>query len=228
MVEHRWQYLYEVLDWVLPRKSALQYLKLNDILEGSTRDDVGGDGEKHQLSSRHLELLATLVEHNEKSCRFWALAGLANVLASWMHQVTRFLHGCPCHPNFKDDSEKQPKKRRKLDLDCFFEHNADEEASCPMLGRMAVPLASGFVKHSLQALSCAQIPAHTQEAIDDLNRMEGLEGSSGTMLLSHFEAARSRITFRMKQNFGYWTQLPWALLMVMRPFVLTFASPDEA
>ena len=46
--------------------------------------------------------------------------------------------------------------------------------------------------------------------------------------MSNFQAAKSRLTFRMTQSFGYWTRLPWALLMIMRPYVETFSSPEEA
>eukprot|EP00438_Fugacium_kawagutii_P030653 Skav221859 [mRNA] locus=scaffold1175:374498:380999:- [translate_table: standard] len=217
-VEHRWQYLYECVEWVLPRKNALQYLKLNDIVEGSQRGDTGGDNEKFQLSSRHLELLANLSSNNEQSLRFWATAGLAGVLASWGHSVSKALHSCPCH-------QRDPKRttRKKRGRHVFEDVMTREETSvCPMAGRIGVMLASGYIEHSLQALKQVGIPDHTQAVLDDL------DAGNRQSLLGSFLTAKSRLTYRMKQSFGYWTQLPWALLMIMRPFVETFTNAEEA
>ena len=114
-MEHRWQYLYECVAWVLPRKAALQYLKLDDIVDGEvSARDPSGECEQFQLSSRHLELLANLSKSNEQSNSFWALAGLSSVLASWGHDVSKFLHSCPCHPPEKsDERERKPKKKKR-------------------------------------------------------------------------------------------------------------------
>ena len=221
-VEHRWQYLYECVQWVLSRKAALQYLKLNDIAQSGERDS--GESDKHQLSSRHLELLANLSASNEQSLRFWTTAGLTMILATWGHRVSGYLHSCPCHPlpSNKDANRERAKQRDRL----WFQDvmTKPEDACCPMAGRMAVALASGYAQHALDNLKCAGIPAALQNSLDDLNSF-GNDG--GTRLMSNFQAAKSRLTFRMTQSFGYWTRLPWALLMIMRPYVETFSSPEE-
>ena len=113
-VEHRWQYLYECVQWVLSRKAALQYLKLNDIAQSGERDS--GESDKHQLSSRHLELLANLSASNEQSLRFWTTAGLTMILATWGHRVSGYLHSCPCHPlpSNKDANRERAKQRDRL------------------------------------------------------------------------------------------------------------------
>lgn len=222
-VEHRWQYLYECVQWVLSRKAALQYLKLNDIAQSGERDS--GESDKHQLSSRHLELLANLSASNEQSLRFWTTAGLTMILATWGHRVSGYLHSCPCHPlpSNKDANRERAKQRDRL----WFQDvmTKPEDACCPMAGRMAVALASGYVQHALDNLKRAGVPASLQNSLDDLNSF-GNDG--GTRLMSNFQAAKSRLTFRMTQSFGYWTRLPWALLMIMRPYVETFSSPEEA
>ena len=207
---------------MLPRKSALQYLKLNDIVEGSESRE--NSDEKHQLSSRHLELLANLSSSNEQSLRFWAMCELTNVLASWGHRVNGYLHSCPCHPVRHEKEKQQPSQKRKRK---FLEDvmQREDDASCPMAGRMGVALASGYIQVALANLKAAGIPAGAQDCLDGL---DDLGSPSAKSLLENFESAKSRLAFRTTQVFGYWSELPWALLMVMRPFVETFSSPEEA
>ena len=221
-MEHRWQYLYECVQWVLPRKAALQYLKLDDIVDGeASARDPSGECEKFQLSSRHLELLANLSKSNEQSNSFWALAGLGSVLASWGHDVSNFLHSCPCHPPEKSEQrERKTKKRRGTMVEDIM--HREDDTSCPMGGRMGVAMASGYMRRAVDNLKRAQVPEHTQTVLDALSEETRMS------LLNCFQAAKSRLTYRVTQSFGYWTQLPWALLMIMRPFVETFKCAEKA
>ena len=214
--------MYECVQWVLPRKDALQYLKLDDIVDGeASARDPSGECEKFQLSSRHLELLANLSKSNEQLNSFWALAGLGSVLASWGHDVSNFLHSCPCHPPEKSEQrERKTKKRRGTMVEDIM--HREDDTSCPMGGRMGVAMASGYMRRAVDNLKRAQVPEHTQTVLDALSEETRMS------LLNCFQAAKSRLTYRVTQSFGYWTQLPWALLMIMRPFVETFKCADEA
>jgi len=161
--------LYECVQWVLPRKAALQYLKLDDIVDGeASARDPSGECEKFQLSSRHLELLANLSKSNEQSNSFWALAGLGSVLASWGHDVSNFLHSCPCHPPEKsEERERKTKKRRGTMVEDIM--HREDDTSCPMGGRMGVAMASGYMRRAVDNLKRAQVPEHTQTVLDALS-----------------------------------------------------------
>ena len=54
-----------------------------------------------------------------------------------------------------------------------------------------------------------------------------MDETAANELLGEFQAAVSKVTFRMGQSFGYWRELPWALLMIMQPYVVTFSSLAE-
>ena len=111
-VEHRWEYLFETLEWVAPRKSALEFLKLRDFTNAAAERENPSRSEQHHLSSKHLELLSSLCDDGLAARRFWAMCGLCKILSDWGHGVTGFLHGCPCHAG-----KERPKKRRKKDVE---------------------------------------------------------------------------------------------------------------
>ena len=104
-VDHRWEYLYDALEWAVPREKALQFLKLHDFSSPAAKEDEN----QHQLSAKHLELLQELGHENKRSCRFWAIAGLCRILAHWGHNVTGYLHGCLCH---QGKVAQEPSKKR--------------------------------------------------------------------------------------------------------------------
>lgn len=222
-VEHRWEYLYETLEWVAPRKRALEFLKLKDFSTAAAERDNPSHTEQHQLSSKHLELLSNLCDDGPGARRFWAMCGLAKILSDWGHGVSRFLHGCPCH-----DMNDRPKKRKKKDVDFLARKEAeDKEAACPMAGRMAVPLAAGYPKLALEALNseAGNLSPHLQS---DLNKLFDIDRAGGELLMNNFHLAIARLTFRMTQTFGYWSELPWSILMIAQPYVLKFSSAEEA
>jgi hypothetical protein len=222
-VEHRWEYLFETLEWVAPRKSALEFLKLRDFTNAAAERENPSQNEQHHLSSKHLELLTSLCDDGVAARRFWAMCGLCKILSDWGHGVTGFLHGCPCH-----DWKERPKKRMKKDVE-FLEkkEEADRQTNCPMSGRMAVPLAAGYPKSALQKLKseASNFPNHVQTAVQ---RLFEKDPDSANILLDNFRVAVSKLEFRMTQAFGYWNELPWVLLMIMQPYVLNFSTAEEA
>lgn len=46
--------------------------------------------------------------------------------------------------------------------------------------------------------------------------------------MRQYQFAIGRLAFRTKQNFSYWSELPWALCMLMRPFLEEFPSLHHA
>ena len=220
-VDHRWEYLYDALAWAVPREKALQFLKLHDFSSPAAKEDEN----QHQLSAKHLELLQELGHENKRSCRFWAIAGLCRILAHWGHNVTGYLHGCLCHQG--KVAQEPSKKKRKKDPEHL--RRLEEEAArqkCPMAGRMGVALACGYHKRAIQDLQGATIPSHVQQAVHKLNSID--DARAGDVLMDRYRTAISRLTFRMGQAFGHWDDLPWALLIVMRPYVDTFTTAEEA
>ena len=201
-VEHRWNYLFETLDWLLPRKQALEYMKLQDL---------GEQGDK-ELTARELELLGNITQHKDslEALRFWATAELAKQLANWGHRVSGVLHGCPCHP--------ERRGRRRLD------DGQDPPPICSMAGRMGVPLANGIVYMLLGKLTDLVLSQSSQAAV---TKMETHFPAETQSLLNSFTTARAKIRLRTEQVFSYWGELPWSMLSIMRPFVEVFENPQE-
>jgi len=196
------------LEWVSPRKQAFLLLRLDDFADKGNRDaDNSGDGSL--LSAAQTELLRSLsASGSVEAALFWCTCDFARLLADWGHWFSRTAHGCPCHP------KGFQKKRR--------------DPSCPMTGRTAVLFASGFAEAAigkLRAISAGQMPAHAREALKELT---ALDPAAANSLMEDFQSAISRLVFRTQQNFGYWTKLPWSLLMIMRPFLETFSSEEDA
>ena len=216
-VEHRWQFLFETLSWIAPRQQCLAYLKLEELSGG--RED--GDGQDAALlSSNQLELLAGLcgdAVHNVDSLKFWALTGLARLLADWGARFSWSLHSCPCHP--------RRLRRSEVDEAAKSGKRGGKTVPCAMEGRMCVPLAAGLAEVAIQRLNAIGIPAHVQQA---LRQLEVADAGAARELMDGFKTAVGRISFRMKQAFGYWKELPWALLVIMRPWVEYFSSSEEA
>ena len=105
--------------------------------------------------------------------------------------------------------------------------DAEIPAHCPMEGRMAVALACGFHEEAIDMLrkDSAALPRHTQRVVDKLSQLDQDRASA---VMDNYQTAVARICFRMKQSFSYWTQLPWSLLMLARPFVDRFENASQA
>lgn len=203
--EHRWEHLFETLAWVIPRKEAFQLLKLDDLLSPSSSAEQDGEA----LSAYQLELLAELSQTTKKrSAQFWATAALADALAKWGHWFTGTLHGCPCH----NASEWKELSKHK---------------TCPMTGRTAVLLASGLPQLAIQQLEHLRqrMPAAVRQP---LAALEAIDRDAADKLVRDFHTAVARLRFRTLQNFSYWQELPWALIMLMRPFLDRFDDDSQA
>lgn len=71
-VDHRWEYLYETLAWVLPRKQAFMYLRLDDFTSSASSRNPEDDDDS--LTVQQMQLLANLSEDCLESAEFWAIA----------------------------------------------------------------------------------------------------------------------------------------------------------
>ena len=208
-VEHRWEYVFETLEWLLPRKHALSFMSLRDLAE---RDDK-------EMSHRELDLLGDLTAaESMPALRFWATAALAKQLADWGHRVSGVLHGCPCHPRGRTDSACRSSSSSSSSI-------SNSSNQCPMAGRMAVPLAVGLMDWAQSKLSDSVLKPPTQAALNEFSNKHPEEAQT---LLRSWQLTVSRMRARASQVFSYWGELPWALLAVMRPFVETFHSQQEA
>lgn len=89
LVATRWNFIYEVLHWLIPRQQSLAFL-LNDIGSGSARDNFAEFIEKEM---RIIQVVADPA--NETSALFWARCCLCFELANWGAVVSSFFHSCP-------------------------------------------------------------------------------------------------------------------------------------
>ena len=204
-VDHRWEYLYETLAWVLPRKQAFMYLRLDDFTSSASSRNPEDDDDS--LTVQQMQLLANLSEDCLESAEFWAIAELCQSLAAWGHWFSGVSHGCPCHS--------------------LAERRESTTFSCAMTGRTGVLLACGLPQVALTKLDDARshLPSSARAAINSLRSFDSDDGKGFAIarrLLDEYNVAISKLKFRTTQSFGYWGQLPWSLLMVMRPFVERF------
>ena len=243
---------------MLPRQEALRYMRLEICNSADSTRAAGADTEPGEmLSSGHLELLQKICDETSLDAHvFWAMAHLCKRLADWGNKVTGYLHGCLCHTREDRQNEQEARARgrskkssAKSERQIVSISSSDRPPEtgddgdgdgggisisirakdCPMKGRMAVALASGFAEQAVEHLQSLKNLSHRQQnALRNL-RQKGQEGeAAANKLLSCYHAAIGRLAFRMGQSFGYWSQLPWALLMIAKPFVAKFESTVEA
>ena len=133
--------------------------------------------------------------------RFWATAGLTMILATWGHRVSGYLHPCPCHPLRPD---KDANRERAKQRDRFWFQDVMSKPGCELPhsrqdgGHPCFRLCTACSRN----LKCAGIPAALRNSLDELNSF-GNDNDGGTYLMSNFQAAKSRLMFRMAQSFGY-------------------------
>ena len=115
LVSSRWNFIYDVLDWLLPRQESLVHLAAD--LQSQSSDSFT------EFSEKELKLMvAVTTSDSETYLKFWALCQLSYELACWGANVSSFLHSCPIH-------DWTPGRR---------------SCSCPFKGRMGSKLAQGL------------------------------------------------------------------------------------
>lgn len=95
---------------------------------------------------------------------------------------------------------------------------------CPMIGRTGVLLAGGLAELAVQRLRNLSLPPDARASLDVL---AAVDKTASDALMQEFELASGRLAFRTQQNFSYWKELPWALMMIMRPFIEQFQSESQ-
>ena len=58
--------------------------------------------------------------------------------------------------------------------------------------------------------------------------LEAIDRDAADKLVRDFHTAVARLRFRTQQNFSYWQELPWALILLMRPFLDRFDDDSQA
>ena len=90
LVSSRWNYIYDVLAWLLPRQQALEHLAAD--LQSQTNDSFT------DFSEKELRLmLAVTCKDSGQYFMFWASCCLSHELACWGASVSSYLHSCPVH-----------------------------------------------------------------------------------------------------------------------------------
>ena len=136
-VEHRWQFLFETLSWIAPRQQCWKSCQA-DATMGMVRTRLS-------RAQNQLELLAGLcgdAVHNVDSLKFWALTGLARLLANWGARFSWSLHSCPCHP--------RRLRRSEVDEAAKSGKRGGKTVPCAMEGRRCVPLNAGLAEVAVQ------------------------------------------------------------------------------
>lgn len=219
-IDSRWHFLYETLGWIMGRKAALQLLRLDDILQGEQASKTSSE---FSLSKSEYEMLRCMQTEGKTAAHFWMMAELCMQLAEWGKWFSVTLHSCPCRCKTHQDDGSHSKSKSKSSKCGRSEASS---TSCPMIGRTSVLLASGLPDVAVTSLRqiSNSLPHGVQEAI---SKLQELDCEASQSLLEDFNTAIGRLAFRTEQVFSYWQQLPWALVMVMRPWVERFDSKAE-
>ena len=214
--EHRWHYLYDTLEWIVPRRAALEFLKLDDLLQGENSSKADSE---HSLSKAEWEMLRCMQSDQRHATLFWTMAGLCQQLAQWGKGFAFQLHSCPCRCKEKKKTELGRSQDSPVG-------GSKPSKPCPMIGRTGVLLASGLADAAICELRniTNAFPAHLTESVAALRTADPEQARK---LMNDFQGSIGRIAFRAGQHFSYWNDLPWSLLMVMRPYVERFDTPTE-
>lgn len=89
LVAHRWHFVFEVLQWMLPRRRVATLLKPQEL--SASRSDYS-----EGLTPSDIALLERIVSNDKESSWFWAFAEAVHELAHWGHNLAGYLHGCHC------------------------------------------------------------------------------------------------------------------------------------
>ena len=211
--EHRWHYLYDTLEWIVPRRAALGLLKLDDLLQGENSSKADSE---HSLSKAEWEMLRCMQSDQKYAALFWTMAGHSQQLAQWGKTFAVKLHSCPCRCK---EEKKQQLGLGRSERDSHARDDAGRPPkSCPMIGRAGVLLASGLADVAICELRniTKAFPAHLTESLAALKTANPEQAQE---LMTDFQACIGRIAFRAQQHFSYWKDLPWSLLMVTRPYI---------
>lgn len=121
LVSSRWGYIYEVLNWLLPRQQSLQFL----LADG---DVVNARGDSFvDFSEKEVEMIRTVTDPTT-SAKFWSICNLCWELAAWGAKVSSYLHSCPV-------------------VDHVWEPGRPSCKGCDWKGRLGSRLAQGVWLH---------------------------------------------------------------------------------
>lgn len=170
---------------------------------------AAGEPEEEHLSTYQLQLLSDLSKNSTFSAWFWAMSDFTYLLAKWARWLSGVLHGCPCHSYLE-----------RKDL-------AQNRETCPLTGRTGVLLASGLPQLAVEELNKlgTRVPSHCRQSLQALSNADP---ESAQRLTHEFQMAVAKLRFRVQQNFSYWRDLPWSLLMLVRPFFQRFDNAAAA
>lgn len=196
-LEHRWQYRFEVLQWICEREQLLKLLDPATVRDARSRDE--GHGE-HEFTDMDVDALQLLYADPVSSGTFWALAYTMLVLCRWGHDVIGWLHGCWCH----QDKESRDK------------HKKDTGKPCPWNGRRLIELscgaAAGFI-NKLRSLTIAR-DKYANEKVESLKR--NLYVSSAEQICLGFVTAKNMLEGRFIQLTSFLQEVPWNLVKLLR------------
>ena len=202
-IQHRWQYRYEVLQWICEREQLLMLLDPATVKAGRDREEDVSD--ENDFTDMDVEALRLLYADPTSSATFWALAYSMLVLCRWGHEVIGWLHGCWCHPTKSQrDTLKKP---------------------CPWNGRRLIELSCGasakFI-HRLRGLTIAR----DKYASDEMEKLKDMPNgvSSADQIGPGFVTGKQMLEGRLLQLSSFLQEVPWSLAKLLRFLI---CDPDE-
>ena len=104
-MEHRWNYLFLILDWLLEREHTLRELWLRFNVASCNNEQNLDDSAPLgfvPFSAKDYHIVRVVMEPSAEAEDFWNSCDHLYCFCRWGNAVVTFLHGCRCHPNPRD------------------------------------------------------------------------------------------------------------------------------
>lgn len=189
---------YDVLKWALDRRRCFGFMELGQL-------------HAQDMCATELNCVISTLAPNHGAAVFWVTAEYVFLLASWGHKLMGYLHGCPCHPTAESRKAFQQQRRA-----------AGQTEASPMSARMLVPLALGSLGMFQTDLHQRGLLKHDTllAAETALLQFEGGQAECAAVALDFFNA-KQQMHFRLRLTCSFWTELPWAIFGVMKPWAVS-------
>jgi hypothetical protein len=219
LVKHRWEYLHEVLSWVIPRHEFLAYLHRDPHAAQAERDAEGENGRDDAMSELEADAFKLMYSDEVAAATFCAMCAVLRVLCSWGHDVVGWLHGCWCHPT---EAERKAYKK---------EHGRH----CPWSGRRMIELSHGQAHDWIAQLQQSTIERDTfaSQALQKLTAaVAGSVSAQAKSIVdsvaSGFVTARRMLHARFVQLMSFLVEPPWSFVSMLQFLIVPPGDMPEA
>ncbi|CAE7661592.1 unnamed protein product [Symbiodinium necroappetens] len=218
LVQHRWQYMHDVLVWVTDRRKFLMYLDPHIV--SSRENSEGQSGQSDDVIS-DMDAAAFKLLYTDKlvSATFWAMCAVMLILCKWGHTVVGWLHGCWCHPT-QDDRAKFRKKNKGAN--CKWSGRRLIELSCGSALEFLADLRSLRIENSSLAMESMGLLVKEQQKASGASAAAGDDMASDIISVG-FVTAKRMLESRFSQLTSFVREPPWNLISLLQ-FLIVPAS----